>query len=402
MFTKKICAFAIVILTAIVCFGLSAVWAGTDDNVSGFAWSENIGWISFNSTSDGSPADYGVEIDLATGNFSGHAWSENIGWIDFAPVGPYPEAPNNSAHYDSVTGEVSGWAKILSLGNDGWLKLRATASAGVPFPIPFSIPFPLFFGSYAYGVSIDSATGDFSGWAWNYNEDSEAGIGWVDFSGVVLGSGSPVASNLGVSSSYCGSAAQYFSWNYSDPESDNEERFQFRVDNNSDFSSPEVNRDYTGLSNPSPTTNNQTVTIAETPAADQLGYNTTYYWQAKVYDINGSDSGWISGPSFTTESHRYPSINFNWSPTEPSAEEDVLFSDQSTVYGGASKSSWSWTFENGNPGSSSQQNPTIQFTTTGDKDVVLGVTDSDGYTCSQTKTVGVQEVLPDWKEILPW
>ena len=390
MFTKKICAFAIVILTAIVCFGLSVVWAGVGDNTSGFAWSENIGWISFNNLSDGSAVNYGVNINSASGDLSGYAWSENVGWVSFnrADAGNPPAAPFNGgsgpiAQYNSSTGELTGWMRVLANGGgwDGWIKF--------------------------YNTTLDS-NGDWHGWAWS----SEV-VGWLSFNSVEGGgsykvtsvgvvNGSPVASNLGVSSSYCGSAAQYFSWNYSDPESDNEERFQFRVDNNSDFSSPEVNRDYTGLSNPSPTTNNQTVTIAETPAADQLGYNTTYYWQAKVYDINGSDSGWISGPSFTTESHRYPSINFNWSPTEPSAEEDVLFSDQSTVYGGASKSSWSWTFENGNPGSSSQQNPTIQFTTTGDKDVVLGVTDSDGYTCSQTKTVGVQEVLPDWKEILPW
>ncbi|MES3032029.1 MAG: hypothetical protein V4699_02175, partial [Patescibacteria group bacterium] len=28
------------------------VFAGTADNISGFAWSDNIGWISFNSTND--------------------------------------------------------------------------------------------------------------------------------------------------------------------------------------------------------------------------------------------------------------------------------------------------------------------------------------------------------------
>lgn len=59
------------------------VEAGIDDNVSGYAWSENIGWISFNSTSSGGGIDYGVDVDISTGDFSGYAWSENIGWISF-------------------------------------------------------------------------------------------------------------------------------------------------------------------------------------------------------------------------------------------------------------------------------------------------------------------------------
>src|SRR4030043_165646 len=62
--------------------------AGTADNVSGFAWSENIGWISFNCKNAELPdprctIDYGVNINPTTGVFSGYAWSENIGWIRF-------------------------------------------------------------------------------------------------------------------------------------------------------------------------------------------------------------------------------------------------------------------------------------------------------------------------------
>ncbi|MEK7172921.1 MAG: hypothetical protein AAB740_03015, partial [Patescibacteria group bacterium] len=117
--------------------------AGDSQNVNGFAWSENIGWISMNSSncdtnndglSDGSVAgcplagvsisNYGVNID-SLGNFSGFAWSENIGWIQFDPVGPYPASPNYSAKMDTATGAVTGWARALSYGGgwDGWLKL---------------------------------------------------------------------------------------------------------------------------------------------------------------------------------------------------------------------------------------------------------------------------------------
>lgn len=217
----------------------------------------------------------------------------------------------------------------------------------------------------------------------------------------------PAASSLNVSvgstATYCsGTATHYFSWTYSDPDSDNQSRFQFQADNNSNFSSPEINRNYAGLSNPSPTTNNQTAIVAVSPGADQIAYNTTYYWRVKVYDSNGADSGWVSGSNFATQKHQYPSVDFNWSPQDPSEDEDVLFADQSTVFGGASKTAWSWTFENSNPSSSVEQNPVIQFTNSGDQEVVLEVTDSDGYACSQSKLVGVQWSLPDWKEVLPW
>src|SRR3989344_6468663 len=64
--------------------------SSTAQNVSGFAWSggagadSGIGWISFNDTNETTAsATYGVHIDTATGDFSGNAWSENIGWISF-------------------------------------------------------------------------------------------------------------------------------------------------------------------------------------------------------------------------------------------------------------------------------------------------------------------------------
>lgn len=167
--------------------------AGASHNVSGFAWSDNYGWISFNSTDcdtdgdgvyegvgeSGGPApagcpvsgsvnDYGVIIDPATGDFSGYAWSSNVGWIDFAPSSPpsspYPGPPLSSANYNRVTEDVTGWAKILALGDDGWLKLRKFSSDS----------------GADYGVTISSVTDEFSGWAWNGN-NNDAGVGWISF-----------------------------------------------------------------------------------------------------------------------------------------------------------------------------------------------------------------------------
>ncbi|MFH0805862.1 MAG: PKD domain-containing protein, partial [Patescibacteria group bacterium] len=216
----------------------------------------------------------------------------------------------------------------------------------------------------------------------------------------------PIASSLlATEGDCCSNASYYFSWIYSDPDDNNQSRFRFHIDNNSNFSSPTVNRDITSLSNPSPTTNNQTVLIStspDTPSSDQLAYNTTYYWRVMVYDNQAASSNWVNGSFFTTPKNKYPTVDFNWAPNQPSENEDVQFTDQSVVYGGASKSSWSWIFQDGNPLSSKMQNPLIKFLLQGTKAIILQVTDSSGYSCSKTKNIDVNIKLPGWKEVLPF
>lgn len=52
--------------------------------LTGYAWSENAGWINLNCANKGtcSDTDYKVLLD-DTGVFTGYAWGENIGWISF-------------------------------------------------------------------------------------------------------------------------------------------------------------------------------------------------------------------------------------------------------------------------------------------------------------------------------
>ncbi|HDY72588.1 MAG TPA: PKD domain-containing protein, partial [bacterium] len=128
------------------------VIAGVNDNVSGWAWSENIGWISFNNTSGGGAIDYGVDIDTSTGVFSGYAWSENIGWISFNEA-DCPASPCR-AELNFSTNEVSGWAKALDI--DSWIRLRDTD----------------------YGVLRNDLTlpNELMNWAW-----SDTIIGWISF-----------------------------------------------------------------------------------------------------------------------------------------------------------------------------------------------------------------------------
>jgi len=195
--------------------------AGAGHNVSGWAWSENIGWISFNCNSlvdtngdgicdealkvcDGgtnknklcnpgnpeavtcpgancvdacSVVNYGVNINPSTGVFSGsenYAWSENIGWIAFADYngdGVVNSSDNIcpsgtcQAKLDFLTKQVSGWAKVLS--HDGinwptWIRLRGQTTETPPTD---------------YGVWWDPPDNqELKGWAWG-----DVGVGWMSF-----------------------------------------------------------------------------------------------------------------------------------------------------------------------------------------------------------------------------
>ena len=71
-------------------------------SVSGKAWGENIGWINL------SPVNGGVVND-GYGNLSGYAWGENVGWINFAPTGGGINIDLNGNFIGKAWGENIGW-----------------------------------------------------------------------------------------------------------------------------------------------------------------------------------------------------------------------------------------------------------------------------------------------------
>lgn len=163
---SKIIVLVGVLLLGFLYFNFN-VQAGSEHNLSGWAWSENIGWISFNSTNQGWGANYGVTADSG-GNLSGYAWSEHVGWISFnsGDVAGCPSSPC-APKLNRGSGEISGWAKALAAsgGWDGWIHLRSS--------------------SYGYGVIVSACAWD--GWAWGSDV-----LGWIHFKGSnygVLGAG---------------------------------------------------------------------------------------------------------------------------------------------------------------------------------------------------------------------
>jgi hypothetical protein len=158
-------------------------------NVSGKAFSSNIGWINMSCDTDpagctAANGSYGVDMDPNTGNLSGSAWSSSIGWIGFVSSG----CPSGScsAKYSSTTGDLTGWmqtcgGKIASGaqstdvnnsctgtprtdGSDMWISLSTQSGESV-----------------TYGAKFSTTNGAGSGQAWGSDV-----IGWIDWSGVTL------------------------------------------------------------------------------------------------------------------------------------------------------------------------------------------------------------------------
>ena len=449
--------------------------AADTENVLGWAWSENIGWISFNDlncdvngngvyegAAEGAPAScpiagavfpYGVNVNLNPGptfeELSGYAWSENIGWISFdkAIAGNPPSAPFNGAEtfmakLDTGTNNFFGWARALnhSGGWDGWIKLRKD---------------PADIGS-AYGTSLNAP--NFEGWAWG-----DVVVGWISFNSkncdpdgdgssngvgncppaptpmasykVYLANNAPtVVPNSPALINYCVfdlPGGVTLSWTFDDTE-DNA--------NGIDQTAYEVEITRSDLAPPcltgKQTTSDEFIMSTGIGGIDSscpgfIDYGGfTYNWQVKVYDSDGADSGFVqelsSFPSDSfpsdgpTPTHRYPTANFSFLPPLPILQlQEITFDpldplNLSIAYGGASISSFEWDFGDGtlNPISSPLVNGGIVthfYSEANLFTVDLKVTDDTlpiGYFCWASQQLNAENIpigknTPGWNETTP-
>jgi hypothetical protein len=125
------------------------------NQLSGYAWSSNIGWISFN--------DSKVEVNQ-DGTLSGYAWSPNIGWLQFGNLINFPSGTGTTNLNAKISdNKIVGWAKFVagssSSGWDGWVS----------------------FDGNGYSISKNATTNYFSGYGWGSTV-----VGWVDFSKVLF------------------------------------------------------------------------------------------------------------------------------------------------------------------------------------------------------------------------
>jgi len=130
---------------ATVSYGVANDGAGA---LSGFAWGENVGWINF------APAGGGVAIDGATGTFGGRAWGENLGWITFSSSGPVPYQVQTS--WPGGTIQLGSPAYSIAEG-DGSATITVTRTGGSRGAA--QIGFATSDGTAGAGVDYDAVSG---------------------------------------------------------------------------------------------------------------------------------------------------------------------------------------------------------------------------------------------------
>ena len=395
--------FLILLITFFLAFLISGkASAGTEHNVAGWAWSENIGWISFNCLNQNSCAkvNYGVNLDFQTKVFSGYAWSENIGWITFneSELSGCPQAPCRA--WLGSDNKVYGWAKALAGGGtgsggwDGWIKLQGTN----------------------YGVALNPSTGEFEGWAAGWDDTlEEAVVGWISF-------------NCKNQNSCSNSNYKVFLRNLPSPITITE----FKITDNpcayelSPLTIPgkgyimwvnwnaqsSTNTSLIakitisgGNTNFSTTTTNKSFIV---PSEAGINFNTQYKITLEVSDGKSSAS---TSTVFKTPVHQYPYVNFKWDPEKPLVNQVVQFcsvstgnctttistNEQSECY--APSCNWSWTFTSGNPSNSNLQNPQVKFTSATTAEVTLRISPNDipGAYCEKKEKMQIRKFLPRWE-----
>ncbi len=162
----------IILLSTAVAYAASTFSAAVE--MSGYAWSSNVGWISLNCSNDSSCgiSNYKVSINPDY-TLTGYAWSSNVGWIKFGGLSGMPSG-STQASLTSDHSKLQGWVRACSAttngacsgalnpdggGWDGWISLNCSNHSC---------------SSSNYAVSV--GVGSLGSYAWG----SEV-VGWVSF-----------------------------------------------------------------------------------------------------------------------------------------------------------------------------------------------------------------------------
>ncbi len=154
-------------------FQITPAIADLSESMRGFAWGgtfsddsayQGIGWVSLNNLSDGTGIDYGVQVPSRDGAVSGQAWSEHYGWISFegADLSGCTPALAPAARSGSA---ITGGARILAIRDEGG------NAGGFDGCISLS--------GAGYGLTVNGSASPYtlSGHAWSSD------LGWIDFAG---------------------------------------------------------------------------------------------------------------------------------------------------------------------------------------------------------------------------
>ena len=161
------------------------LWGGGENLTGG---STGIGWISLNSGNVGAGGgSYAVNISLFVDQkvaATGYAWSENMGWIDFNPqdhcTTGVPDASKDQYKAASCVVPVKADGSSYGIGDGGVFRTSNTSLAGWARFVSIAqatAAVPSNAGGYdgwiaigignGYDVSISQSTGDMSGYGWS-------------------------------------------------------------------------------------------------------------------------------------------------------------------------------------------------------------------------------------------
>ncbi|MDD3497985.1 MAG: hypothetical protein PHH24_00570 [Candidatus Moranbacteria bacterium] len=187
---KIILAIIIVALFAGLSFSAKAdvigwLWGGGTESFVGDTSHTNFGWISANSSNCASNegeltetafcpqatgASYSLAVPSTDGPVSGYVWSENVGWISFNS-GDLTGCPSGECSARRAGGWLEGWARIKSIqtayalensgGWEGWISLKGTG----------------------YGVEISKMDGNLNTPTYAWSDE----LGWINFGGAMMG-----------------------------------------------------------------------------------------------------------------------------------------------------------------------------------------------------------------------
>lgn len=390
-------------------------------NITGWMWSENIGWVSLNCLNDHNPSadgiqpslyNYGVNINWTQGQplgtLSGWAWSPNIGWISFdrnitgnPPREPFLNTGDYIASIDKFNGSIQGWARAIAGNNsnnggwNGWIRLSVAKTETTP---NLTI-------SKEATSELDKDKCQLRGWAWG-----EEVVGWLSLNcnqtafgstnncatgGVsdpksdyaftitpsnVYSSGDgrffcgkpPVVSNLSLfEANYCQDPDWRitFDWNYTDPDGEAQNSAKVRIYSSTTESSfkKEYLIDNASVRLISGTSSSGTYRGAATiKKTDGFNYNTPYYFKIVATDNSLSESDYLSQTpgTFTTPLHSYPNPNFTWLPPRPLLNEEITFTN-TTPSSESPSVKFDWNWGDGTQSLNVAQDPPLKHTYTG-------------------------------------
>ncbi|MDD5145931.1 MAG: hypothetical protein PHF44_03775 [Candidatus Pacebacteria bacterium] len=427
----------------------------TGDYIGGYGWgSDVVGWLWFGGEC---PYYYGVQINETSKELSGEAWSENIGWISFdrtetgtPPAAPFNASETYTAKLDLGTNTLRGWARALEACKDNYWSGSACTNSGAGDESggwDGWIKFQREEGSPVYIVSLNTSTKEFSGWATSDSISEFGTVGWIstndkDYDGAAgpvdyqvittLTTAFCSVSTTSETWSYCSDSRHpILTWSLSGECTLPQTSYQIQINDVNSFDASctgcEIDTGEVSSSSLSYTT------------AYNFSYNTTYYWRVRSKDSTLTWSEWSTVDSFLTPLHSYPSTNFTWSPQTLRTNDFSYFYDDvnysplnySKCYdsGGqeVSCSSRTWTFE-GASAYCECSSPTCEDSTClddGDTRTEQGISsdpvgakwgsrpsdglatvsleacDSNGYCCTKSYDISTVHYFK-WREILPW